>query len=356
MNRKPHPTRIGLFVLGGLALLVAAIVVVSGGRLFSSREQAVAHFEGSVYGLQLGAPVVFRGVRLGSVTGIGVVYQGVPGRFAIPVDMEIERNAIASAGARAQGHGEDRGPVSVAELVQQGLRARLSTQSILTGLLYVDLDLTPPDKATKLTPAPAAVPPPRKDGVTEIPTIDSPIQALQKQLENIDLQALASDISAAVASTRELVGNPKLKQAVDELAQTGIELRRLVAALNQHAGPLADQTRATLAAARQTADRWTGAATGFDRATDSVSGTMNRVDRLADGAQPALDSVRRAAEDLAQTSAALRSAGSDDSGLLQQLERSAQDIARASRAVRDLADLLQRQPEALIRGKTATPP
>ncbi len=354
MNRKPHPTRIGLFLLGGLALLVAALVVVSGGRLFSQRERAVAHFEGSVYGLQLGAPVVFRGVRLGSVTSIGVVYHGQPGRFAIPVEMEIERSAIASAGAGDDRHG--RGPVSVADLVQQGLRARLSTQSLLTGLLYVDLDLTPPSKATKLTPAPPALPPPRSDGVTEIPTIDSPIQALQKQLENIDLQALAGDISAAVASTRQLVADPKLKQAVDELAQTGVELRRLVAALNQRAGPLADETRAALAAARRTADRWTGAAHGFDRATDSVSGTMGRVDRLADSAQPALDSVRQAADDLAQTSAALRRAGADDSSLMQQLERSAQDIARASRAVRDLADLLQRQPEALIRGKAATPP
>ncbi len=347
MKRRAHPTRIGLFMLGAVALLVAAVLVVSRGGLFSPRERAVAHFDGSVYGLQLGAPVVFRGVRLGSVVAIGVVYQGRPGHYAIPVEMEIERDKIASV----QGKGAN---VSVADLVAQGLSAQLSMQSLLTGLLYVDLDLRP---ATPPRPRPAG-----HDGLTEVPTVASPIQALQKQLQTLDLGSLVADVSAVAAGARQLVADPKVRQTLDDLALAGSDLRRLLARLDQRVGPLADALQATLGATKRTADQWGGEVDRVNRAVDrvgvaadSVTGTMARVDRVADAAQPTLQSVQRAADDLARTASALRSATSDDSGLLQQFERAAQDMARASRAVRDLADLLERQPEALIRGRSTTP-
>ena len=345
MKRKAHPTRIGLFMLGALALLVAAVVVVSGGGLFATRERARAHFEGSVYGLQLGAPVVFRGVRLGSVVGIGVVYQGQPGRYAIPVDVEIERDKISAVNGGGAG-------VTVADLVAQGLSAQLSTQSLLTGLLYVDLDLRP-----GLPAARAAVGP-----LPEIPTVASPIQALQKQVQQLDLQRLLADVSAVAAGARQWMADPQLRQTVDELALAGAELRKVLAKVDQRVGPLADAVQGTLGATRRTAEQWGGAVDRVGgavdrvgRAADSVNNTMARVDQLADAAQPTLQSVQRAADDLARTAAALRSATSEDSGLLPQFERAAQDIARASRAVRDLADLLERQPEALIRGRS-TPP
>ena len=347
MRRRPHSTRIGVFMLVALALLVAAVVVVSGGGLFSTRERAVAYFDGSVYGLQLGAPVVFRGVRLGSVVGIGVVYQGAPGRYAIPVEIEIERGRIGNP----QGSGLG---VSVADLVAQGLSAQLSTQSLLTGLLYVDLDLRPGASASRSAAA--------AGGLPEIPTVATTIQVLQKQLQQLDVGQLVSDLSAVAAGARQLVADPKLRQTLDELALAGTELRRLLARVDQRLGPLADSLQGTLGATRHTAEQWGGAVDRVGgaidrvgRAADSVNATMARFDRVADAAQPALDSVQRAADDLARTATALRSATSDDSGLLQQFERAAQDMARASRAVRDLADLLERQPEALLRGRSASP-
>ncbi|MCC7099949.1 MAG: MCE family protein, partial [Rubrivivax sp.] len=137
MKRRASPTRIGLFMLGALAVLVSAVVMVSGSGLLASRERALAYFEGSVYGLQIGAPVVLRGVRLGSVVGIGLVHEGRPGQLAVPVEIQIDRARIGlAADAAAAG----RGPLTVRELVQQGLSAQLSQQSLLTGLLYVDLD------------------------------------------------------------------------------------------------------------------------------------------------------------------------------------------------------------------------
>lgn len=357
MRRRASPTRIGLFMLGALAVLVAAVVMVTGGGVFASRERALAYFEGSVYGLQIGAPVVFRGVRLGSVVGIGVVYQGRPGQYAIPVELEIERDRIEDV------HGGN-GAITVGDLIRQGLTAQLSTQSLLTGLLYVDLDLGRDDdrgRAAAAASTPASAAPPGQ-GLPVIPTVATPVQALQKKLRNLDLEQLLADVAAVAAGARQFVANPRLQHTMDELAQASSALRQLLAKVDRRVGPLADALQGTLEETRRTAATLGGevgrAGQAVDRvgqAADRVSATMGRVDRLADGAQPALDSVQRAADDLARTAQALRQASTDDGGTLPQVERAAQEMARAARAVRDLADLLERQPEALIRGRAAPP-
>lgn len=358
MKRKANPTRIGLFMLGALAVLVAAVALVTGGGLFVSRERALAYFDGSVYGLQIGAPVVFRGVRLGSVVGIGVVYQGQPGQYAIPVELDIERDRIESV------HGGN-GAIAVTDLIRQGLTARLSTQSLLTGLLYVDLDLGADDGraavAAAAAPAAASAPPDGR-GLPVIPTVATPVQALQKKLRNLDLEQLLADIAAVAAGARQLVAHPRLQHTLDELAQASSELRRLLARVDHRVGPLAealqgtlDETRRAAAALGTETARAGQAVDRVGQAADRVGATMGRVDRLADAAQPTLDSVQRAADDLARTAQALRQASADEGGTLPQVERAAQEMARAARAVRDLADLLERQPEALIRGRASPP-
>lgn len=352
MKRRASPTRIGLFMLGAVAVLLAAVVMVSGGGVFASRERALAYFEGSVYGLQIGAPVVFRGVRLGSVVGVGVVYQGRPGQYAIPVELDIDRGRIQDV------HG-GQGQIAVADLIAQGLTARLSTQSLLTGLLYVDLDLVRDDGRRSDPPPP---PPAAGTGLPVIPTVATPVQALQKQLRNLDVEQLLADVAAVAAGARQLVADPKLQRTMDELAQAGSELRRLLARLDQRIDPLAralqgtlDETQRAAAALGGEVERAGQAVARVGQAADRVSATMGRVDRLADGAQPALDSVQRAADSLARTAQVLQQASTDDGGTLPQVERAAQEMARAARAVRDLADLLERQPEALIRGRALTP-
>ena len=118
MTRKVSPTLIGAFVVAGLALLAAAIVFVAGNDLFKRKERAVMYFRGSIYGLQVGAPVVFRGVRVGSVASIEVVHDRASDRFVIPVIAELERDAV---------HGMDESSgntPALAALVQRGLRAQ----------------------------------------------------------------------------------------------------------------------------------------------------------------------------------------------------------------------------------------
>lgn len=90
-SRASRPVLIGAFVLGALVLIVAAVLASADGRLFARKDSVVMHFSGSIFGLQVGAPVVFRGVRLGSVTSIGLSYDAGQDRFSIPVVAELDQ-------------------------------------------------------------------------------------------------------------------------------------------------------------------------------------------------------------------------------------------------------------------------
>ena len=72
MASRTQKTAVGAFVIGGLLLFAVGIVALGGGRMLSSATEYVLYFDGSVSGLQIGSPVVFRGVPLGSVTRIAL--------------------------------------------------------------------------------------------------------------------------------------------------------------------------------------------------------------------------------------------------------------------------------------------
>lgn len=337
MTPRPNAARIGLFALGGLALLVAAVVVVFGGRLFAATEPAVMHFRGSVYGLQVGSPVVFRGVRLGSVRSVGVVY--AEGRFAVPVGVELDPALIRTLGAPQAGSQA----LSLDTLVQQGLSGQLATHSLLTGQLYIDLDLRPGGK------------PALRDaqGRLEIPTTPTRFQSLTDQLDRVDLSRMTDDLSATLAAARKLIAGPELEKTLAELAQAAASLKRLSAQLDQRLPRLADAAQGTLADASQASARLGSAADRFGGAADRVGSAAARAESLLAPDSRVVASVQQAADELTRAAAALRSAAGDESSTVQGVQRAMADLARAARAVRELADSIEQQPQSLIRGKAA---
>src|SRR6201999_1452738 len=118
----------------------------------------------------VGAPVVFRGVRLGSVSSIGLVYEPGKDEFIIPVQADLEPDAIRGMAARAS---KDGNRTVLEQMVARGLKAQLSMQSLLTGQLYVDLDLRPKKPAVLRG---------NDDSELEIPTTTTTIQQLKNQL------------------------------------------------------------------------------------------------------------------------------------------------------------------------------
>ncbi len=339
MTPRPNATRIGLFALGGLVLLVAAVVLVFGGRLFAGSEQAVMNFRGSVYGLQVGSPVVFRGVRLGAVRSVGVVY--AQGQFTVPVVVELDPELItARRGAAAEA------ALSLATLVQQGLTGQLATHSLLTGQLYIDLDLRPATAAT----APAAR---DAQGRLQIPTTPTRFQSLQDQLDRVDLARMTDDLSTTLDAARKLIAGPELKQTLAELAQAAASLKRLSATLDQRVPRLADAAQGTLQQAGQASVQLGSAAERFGGAADRVGQAAARAETLLAPDSRLLSSVQQAADELSRATAAVRAAASDESATVQGVQRAMAELSRAARAVREMADTIEQQPQSLIRGKAA---
>lgn len=339
MKKRPSPTLIGAFVVGGLALVAAAIITVAGNELFTRKEHVVMHFSGSIYGLQVGAPVVFRGVRVGSVSSIRVLYDKASDSFSIPVLAELERNAVLGLDGKP---GEGDPALALPTLVQRGLRAQLSMQSLLTGLLYVDLDLRPGRPAALRG---------SYNGAMEIPTADTAIQNLKQQLDGMDFRRLFDDVATIAASARSLVGGPQLKTALDDLAQITGHLKRVSARLDQRVDPLTDEAERTLAGARTAFDRLGGAADGVRTTAQRLETASDRLAALLAPDSPLMRQLQLSAEEVAQTAGAVRQATASDAPLMLNTERALQDVSRASRALRELAELLEQHPEALLRGR-----
>ena len=102
MSKKANPALIGGFVVGAAVLAVAGIAFFGGGKLFAEQLTFVSYFEGSLKGLQVGAPVTFRGVRIGAVSDIVVRYNSDDQSVRIVVYFQIERDRIHTVHERSR--------------------------------------------------------------------------------------------------------------------------------------------------------------------------------------------------------------------------------------------------------------
>jgi len=335
MNPSSRAFRVGLFVVLGIALLVTAVAFVLGGQLLTSREPVLMRFSGSVYGLKLGSPVVFRGVTIGAVTDIGLAHNSQADRIEIPVAAMLNRAAVLQL-VPAQPNALQ----ALTELINRGLSARLANQSLLTGQLYVDLDLRP----GLARPGPGG----NANGVPDIPTLPSISQALQAQLEAVDLKAVLQDVAAIAQATRQILQDPHLKTTLANAAQLSADLRTLAQTVQREVKPLSTATQATLAQAGT-------AATALAQTAERLAQVAQRLDSTLAPDSPLVQSFQRTAAELTQTARALRHSAGDDSELVQNLNRAASDVARAARQMGDLAELLERQPDSLLRGRVVAP-
>jgi paraquat-inducible protein B len=136
--RKANKIKIGAFVVGAVILLVAAILIFGSGVLFKQSDKYIVFFDGSVKGLSVGAPVIFRGVKIGNVVSIDLAYDQETQSVLIPVVIDVEL-------ARVKGVSDKFGYPDYAQFIQQGLRAKLEVQNFITGQLMLGFDFYPQD-------------------------------------------------------------------------------------------------------------------------------------------------------------------------------------------------------------------
>ena len=174
MSKQANTTAIGAFVVGAIVLVLAGIITFGGGKFFKETKRFVLFFEGSMQGLNKGAPVALRGVRVGSVIEIKVLMDSRDVSPYIPVFIEIEPDRLTEMrGVHLDKFAEEHKGLSLLDfLVEKGLRAQLDIQSFVTGQLFVNMDFFPNKPARFVN---------IDTGYTEIPTVPS---SLRDPLQN----------------------------------------------------------------------------------------------------------------------------------------------------------------------------
>lgn len=328
---KANPTAIGLFILGGLALVFAAVVAIAGGQLFQTHMMAVAYFPDSVQGLTVGSRVEFRGVPVGRVSAIKLLIDTQDLKPSIPVFMELNPEDWHYIGTP---RGRE---VSIQQAVAIGLRAQLALESFVTGQMVVELDLRPDTPATMVRPNATDVP--------QIPTIKSDISRLKDVLTGLPLRELTTSLQVAVADLDRLLAAPELPDLLTNLAKAAANTDTLVAGLNGDRTKLMAQLHTTLDAFDKTAtdlQALSGDARKTVKNLNQVTTTELRQDLKT--AQASLEQMQRAFTQVAKVL-------SPYSPERTQISRILDTTLTAMQAVRDFAGELSRRPSALIFGK-----
>lgn len=306
MSQKANPTLIGAFVLGAAALAVAAVLVFGGGRLFEHRERWVIFFAGSVSGLDEGAPVLFRGVQVGRVAEIEALYIAREGNIEIPVYIDFLPGRVRTQ----SGQGIPEGTSPIETLIERGMRAQLASQSLVTGKLYVSLDMRPgtPALLKGLDPSTPEIP--------AIPTVfqeaEKVFTDLMNRLQKVDVEAIARSLEGALASAQDLLSSPEVKQSIANVDQAAAAVRDLAKTANGQVG----------------------------RAGASLIAT-------SDQARDALEKLEDAVE-------ALRREVGPGSPVQYQLVSTLEEVSRAARALRTAAETINAQPDSLLFGRRTT--
>lgn len=274
---------------------------------FTEKIPYLVYFDGSVRGLSPGAPVEFRGITIGTVTSIGLEFDPKQARIRIPVTIEIEPQRLIPD--LTQQEIESQQHRSMAELVRRGLRAQLQTGNLLTGELFVDLTFVPAAAPVELDTA---------GPVPVIPSVPATLEALQasatailNKLASMPIEDLIVSLNRAAAGLDRIVNAPELQTAAAGIGPAMADLRQIIAKLDAAAGPLL------------------GSLTG---AAETATATMR---------------------DLQGTAASLQRSIGAGSALTNNAENMMQELTRAARSIRVLADYLERNPDALLRGKSA---
>jgi paraquat-inducible protein B len=340
MSQRVNPATIGLFVAGALVLAVVGVGALGSNQLLSSRTTFVSYFDESVNGLDVGAPVKFKGVPIGEVTDIKLRVDLKNETFQVPVQYAIDLEPVTDT-TGAPLHLDN--PVVLKEQIGDGLRAQLQLESIVTGKLYVELTYVSTPDSVVMAQA--------RSPHLEIPTQLSPLAKLGEEasglmtnlrrfdvskinenlvtflvnandkLEQLDAAEINRSILSTVESIRAVVESKELRAAVEDapritsrLDSTVGEAQRLVERLNGKVDPTAEELQATSSELRATLRQ--------------MRGTMQELDRTL----------------------------STDSGIGYQTQEALEKLSDAAEAIRVLVQSLERNPSMFIRGREAPPP
>ena len=324
MAKKANPAAIGGFVVGAAALLVVGVLVFGSGKLWKATRPWVSYFPGSVKGLQVGAPVTFRGVKIGQVTSIKAVLnvRDEPLTILTPVYWEYDTDMVETVGiSRAELNKMAAAGRPVDQLlIKRGLRAQLQLQSFVTGQKFIQIDFHP-DTPIRLVGVDTDVP--------EYPTIPSSLAHLTKSLEELPLREIGDAALNLLHHADQLVNSPEVKAVLRSANETLKTYDKVGRDIDSKIIPQTSKLVKNID-------------------TQIIPQTSKLVRDLDSQVTPA---ARDALKEAEATLATYRDLMAEGSPVRYELVVLLSEAAAAARSIRVLTDYLERHPEALLAGK-----
>ena len=312
MSKKANPTVIGAFIVGGLALLVAGLIVFSSGDLFSKKVRYIMYFDEALNGLGRGARVQYRGITIGTVVESFIAHNQAVDDHSMPVIIEIDADKLRRETDRRFTIDD---ATEVKKRIDAGLRARLDAASFVTGLLQVQLEFVPN--------APPPVYHQVKPEYLEIPTVRSSIQMLLADLGKVDLKGMMVRVGSILTHV-----DASLSELDVKAINAGIT--NLLESLNRVANS-PDLTN-SLTSLHTTLDNFGALAQNIDTNT--------------------LVQLQTTLTELHTTLQGVSVMTAPDSPVQHELTGALEQLNNAARAIAELTEFLKRNPNALITGRT----
>lgn len=321
MSKKANPTTIGLFIVVGLGLGVAGLLLFGSARMFTRTIQCILYFDSSLNGLSEGAPVKYRGVTVGSVERVMIHYNQATNDIAMPVIIGIREDLVRKRWVDPKSL---RQFIDFETEVRGGLRATLESESLVTGVLYVSLEILkdpPPPVYHQLEPR-----------YPEIPTRPTHIQQFMQNLTRLDIAGLTEQLSSLIAQIESSVSGLKLGEISDGVTGLLTSLDRVASS------PELTNALATLQATLEQ----------YRLLAETVQG---RVDPLADSITNSLAQAGSALAQIQSGMQNLRDLLAPDSSLRNDLTIALEQLGGAAQSISGLAEFLENHPNALITGR-----
>ncbi len=332
MTEKIKKKLVGFFVLGAVIILIIALMLLGSGTLFKDSFRFVCYFTSSLKGLNVGSYVLFHGVRVGRVTNIYIVSGTGSEEYSTPVVIEIDKDLMFNSSEHNTFFTQDDADEVMREHVRNGLRAQLGTQSMLTGQLSVELNVLS-EHENKIDVRAL----PTYDDLMQIPTIETPLEAIINQITNIPFKDMMEATHSLFAELN------KTLETINQYLNGG-EISQFLAAYTS----LADN-------ANKQISELGSLKTDIQALLISLADTSISVESLVAENKNEITSLLKSFTDLSVKAnlfvTDIAAIAKEDSPAMIELSRTMQALQNASISIAELANLLEIKPDALIFGK-----
>nr|WP_225587491.1 MlaD family protein [Methylomonas fluvii] len=317
-------------MVGALILLTAGVMIFGGSDFFKDKKRFVIFFDSALNGLNVGAPVKLQGVQIGNVNEISLVMDTATGRIFKPVVIEIDPALLQDLSVQqSSGHSKKQRMQDAQRLIDAGLKGRLETQSLLTGLLYVDLNFYS-DKPVNLIKLDYKNLPELPSVPTTVDEIRNTADEILNRARQLPVEEMMKNLADTLSEMRSLLQSDDTKKSLAALAKSLQETQRLMATLNNQIEPLMSNANGALSDTRTTLHDFNQELLPVLKAAEQ---SLNAATKMMEGSQNALNAVETLAAPDAQLGQALV------------------EMRNAARSLKDLTESLERRPESLLYGK-----